>query len=142
MPLTKEFQNYHRTKYEKKRKKINFKTKLEVITEAEETGNVQKLHKLPSPGEMETEAEIADNTFDAENYGEMEDEAEIVINTAPAECYSEIQTETQIVDNAVSAENYGEMETEAAILDRTFATENSGEMSSKQDEQSVTMASI
>ncbi|GBM84743.1 hypothetical protein AVEN_64884-1 [Araneus ventricosus] len=68
-------------------------TKLEVITEAEETGNVQKLHKLPSPGEMETEAEIVDNTFAAENYGEMEDEAEIVVNSVAAESYSETQTE-------------------------------------------------
>ncbi|GBO23668.1 hypothetical protein AVEN_37638-1, partial [Araneus ventricosus] len=127
VPLTKEFQNYHRRKHDVQRRKIKCKPKLEVITEAQEHVNDLLLRKLPYPSEMETKAKINDNTFAAENFGEMEIETEIVENTVAATNYGEMETKSEIVDKTFSAENYGEMQTEAEIVDDTVSAENYGE---------------
>ncbi|GBM02238.1 hypothetical protein AVEN_65801-1, partial [Araneus ventricosus] len=74
MPLTKEFQNHHRRKYDFQRRKIKFKRKLDVINESEEHGNDPSLHNLPSPGEIETDVKIVDNTVAAESSNEMSSE--------------------------------------------------------------------
>ncbi|GBO14672.1 hypothetical protein AVEN_134730-1 [Araneus ventricosus] len=128
VPLTKEFQNYHRRKHDVQRRKIKCKPKLEVITEAQEYGDDLLLHKLPSPGEMETKAEIIDNTFATKIYGEMETKAEIFDNTSATKNFVGMETEIEIAENAVAATNYGEMETKAEIVDKTFSVESCGEM--------------
>ncbi|GBN96010.1 hypothetical protein AVEN_125868-1 [Araneus ventricosus] len=128
VPLTKEFQNYHRRKHDVQRRKIKCKPKLEVITEAQEHVNDLLLRKLPYPSEMETKAKIIDNTLAAKNYGEMEIKAKIFDNTFAAEKFGERETEVEIAENTVAATNYGEMETMAESVDKTFSVKNCGEM--------------